>query len=324
MNPVDVIHTCMNAIDVRSIDLNLLVALDALLSERSVTRAARRCGVTQSSMSHSLARLRELLGDAVLVRSGRAMQPTPRATAMLAPLQRALAELGRVLVAEAAFEPGMSERMFSLVCPDLLAAFLPSLVARVHADAPRVRLSLHALERGDVARPLLDGAHDLALGPPLRSAVAGLMQTELGHVRWAVFGRPDHPALAAKRLSVRAWLAAPHVVVGTGSVGLGYVGEALAKAGLARRVGLSVPVFLLAPLVAAQTDMLFTAPLELIEPIAAQLGVVHRRPPIELPRVPVVLYWAERMQHDGGHRWLRERVAAVMRERLPARSSARP
>lgn len=323
MNPVDGIHACMNTIDVRGIDLNLLVALDALLSERSVTRAARRCGVTQSSMSHSLARLRELLGDAVLVRSGRAMLPTPRAAAMLAPLQRSLAELGRVLASDVAFEPVGSDRVFSLVCPDLFAAFLPSLVARVHADAPRVRLNLCQLERGDVTRPLLDGAHDLALGPPLRSPVSGVMQTELGRVRWAVFGRPDHAAFTTKRLSLRAWLAAPHVVVGTGSAGLGYVGEALAKTGLERHVGLSVPVFLLAPLVAAQTDMLFTAPLELVAPLAAPLGVVYRSPPIELPRVPVLLYWAEQMQHDPGHRWLREQIATLVRERLPARSAAR-
>lgn len=319
MNPVDDIHAHMNTIDVRGIDLNLLVALEVLLSERNVTQAARRCGVTQSSMSHSLARLRELLGDPVLVRSGRAMLPTPRAAAMLAPLQRTLAELGRLLATDVAFDPARSERVFSLVCPDLLAAFLPGLLGHVHADAPRVRLDLHALERGDVARPLLDGAHDLAMGPPARSPVSGLMQTELGRVRWAVFGRPDHPALQGKRLSLRAWLAWPHVVIGTGSPGLGYVGEALARAGLERRVGLSVPVFLLAPLVAAQTDMLFTAPLELLEPIAARLGVVHRRPPIDLPRVPVLLYWAERMQHDPGHRWLRERVAALMRERLQSR-----
>lgn len=316
MNPIDAIDERMKTIDIRGIDLNLLVALEALLAERSVTAAAHRCHVTQSSMSHSLGRLRELLGDPLLVRSGRAMLPTPRALALLAPLQRSMAEIGRLLRSDVTFDAARSDRVFSLVCPDLLGAFLPGLLGKLQAEAPGVRLDLRQLERGDIAGPLLDRAHDLGMAAPLRGDMAGLMRTELGRVRWAVFGRPGHPAMQGSRFSARAWLSWPHVVVETGSPGRGYVGEALAKAGLERRIGISVPVFLLAPLVVAQTDMLLTAPLELLAPVAAQLGIVHRRPPIELPDVPVLLYWSERMQHDPGHQWLRERVAASMRERL--------
>jgi DNA-binding transcriptional LysR family regulator len=308
----------MDEFDLSAIDLNLLVALAALIETRSVTRAATRLRVTQSTMSHTLARLRDLLDDPVLVRSGRGMELTPRAQAMAGPLGHTLAEIGRLLAAEPDFDPAASARTFSLACLDLLAPFVPDLLARMRAEAPGVGLDLRVPERGDVAGALLQGDNDLALAPPQPPA-SGLMQRALGTVHWEVFGRAGHPALRPPRLTRKAYLAHPHAVVRVGNAGRGVVGDALAAAGLDRKVGLVVPGFLLAPAVVARSDLLLTAPAQPMAPLAAALGLWQRRPPIAIPQVPVVLYWPERLHGDAGHRWFRgcvgEVIAGVLRER---------
>jgi DNA-binding transcriptional LysR family regulator len=308
----------MAQIDISAIDLNLLVALAALIETRSVTRAARRLRVTQSTMSHTLARLRGLLDDPVLVRAGRAMELTPRAEALASPLRRTLGEIGQLLAAEPGFDPATSTRTFVLACLDLLAPFVPDLLARMRVEAPGVTLDLRVLERGDVAHALLQGEADLALAPP-QPATSGLMQRALGTVHWEVFGRGDHPALRPPRLTRKAYLAHPHAVVHLGNAGRGYVGDALAAAGLERQVGLVVPGFMLAPLAVARSDLLLTAPAEPMEPLAAALGLAHRKPPIPLSRVPVLQYWPERVHGDMGHRWFRGCVGEVIAGVLPRR-----
>jgi DNA-binding transcriptional LysR family regulator len=308
----------MDEIDLSGIDLNLLVALAALVETRSVTRAARRLRVTQSTMSHTLGRLRVLLGDPVLVRAGRGMEPTPRVQAMAGPLGRTLAEIGRLLEAEPDFDPATSARTFSLASIDLLAPFVPDLLARMRAEAPGVALDLRVPERGDVTHALLQGDNELAMAPP-QPATSGLMQRALGTVHWEVFGRADHPALRPARLTRKAYLAHPHAVVRVGNAGRGVVGDALAAAGLDRTVGLIVPGFLLAPAVVARSDLLLTAPAQPMAPLAAALGLARRKPPLVIPQVPVVLYWPERLHGDAGHRWFRNYVGEVIAGFLRAR-----
>ena len=308
----------MDEIDLSAIDLNLLVALAALVEARSVTRAARRLRVTQSTMSHTLARLRLLLGDPVLVRAGRGMELTPRAQAVASPLARTLAEITRLLAAEPDFDPARSARTFSLTCLDLLAPFVPDLLARMHAEAPGVTLDLRVPERGDVAQALLQGDSDLAMAPP-QPAASGLMQRALGTVHWEVFGRADHPALRPPRLTRKAYLDHPHAVVRLGNGGRGMVGDALAAAGLDRKVGLVVPGFLLAPAAVARSELLLTAPAQPMAPLAAALGQARRKPPLAIPQVPVVLYWPERLHGDAGHRWFRACVGEVIAGVLGAR-----
>lgn len=304
----------MKQIDLSAIDLNLLVALDALLREGSVTRAARRCGVGQSAMSHSLRRLRELLGDPVLVRDGRRMLPTPRAAALAGPLSRVLADVQRLITHRAAFDPATSTRRFSVVCPDLIAAVLPALLEALGARAPGIDLVVRP-PRGSVSAVLRDGGDDLGLGAAPDDG-AGLMQQALGAVRWAVLMRADHPA--ADDWGLERWLASPHVVVGTDSAGPGVVERALKAAGLERRVGLVTPSFLTGPLVAARTDFFFTAPAPFVGELAEALGLTVRPAPVELPAVPVVMTWPERLHADDGHRWLRAVVGEVLRAALGA------
>lgn len=306
----------MNGVDISKIDLNLLVALDALLTERSVTRAARRLGLTQSSMSHSLGRLRVLLGDPLFVRVGRAMEPTPRALHLAAPLRRILGEIGHLLVEEGGFDPATTTRSFSLVCPDLVAPFVPDLLAVLQREAPKVRLQLRPPPRGELASALLDSTDDVAVGLP-QPEVPGIMQRALGSIRWCVFARAGHPALR-RRWSRDVWLSYPHIVVEVTGMKRGYVNDALSDLGVTRTVGLVVPGFLYAPLAVARTDLLFTGPCPLVAPLAAQLGLVHRPLPFPLPASPVQLYWPERLQSDPGHRWFRSSVARVIKDTLRA------
>ena len=192
----------MKSVAVPMTDLNLLVALGALLETNSVTEAARRLGITQSSMSHNLGRLREFFGDPLLVRSGRGMRQTPHAEALRAPTQRVLAEIQRLIQAEVSFDPKTSRRVFDIACPSLVTVILPGLLARLHAEGPGIGIKLHTPRRGNVVAALKESRVELALGPPQENA-PGVLQRRVGTVGWAVFGRAGHPALAG-RLTERA------------------------------------------------------------------------------------------------------------------------
>lgn len=316
--------------ELSAIDLNLLVVLDALLAERNVTRAARRLGLTQPTTSHALSRLRDLLGDPLLVRVGRGMQPTPRAEALAPALARTLADLRRLIQSEPEFDPARSQRAFVIACPDLLAPRVPAIIARMQREAPRCGIELRAPIAGDDAAALGTGGVDLALAPTPRtgpeSEGGALVQRALGTLRWGVLARRGHPALRTgargrPRISREAWLAHPHVVVRTGSQSPSAVGRALERAGLERRVGLVVPAFLLVPHVVAATDMLAAVPQELVRELADDLDLALVDLPIPIPEIPVAAIWHERYHADPAHRWLRGLVVETLTPALRASRS---
>lgn len=312
----------MNDIDVSTVDLNLLAALDALLREGSVTGAARRLRIGQPACSHALGRLRELFADPLLVRTGRAMVPTPRAEALREPLARLLSEVERLLREEPAFDPRATSRAFAVVCADVLATLLPRMTARLHAAAPGARLEVH--DRGlEDARSLETGRADLVLAPGPAEG-AGLVTRGLGSVRFGVVVRRGHPALGSGgKLRARAWVEHPHVQVRTGSRSRSVVSEALQREGLDRRIGLVVPTFLAALVAVAETDLFFAAPRELVQPLLPRLGLVVVAPPIAVPPVPIVALWHERYQADPAHRFFRTLVMEELEAQLrPARGRA--
>jgi len=303
--------------NISAFDLNLLVALEALLEERSVTRAAKRVGISQPAMSHALRRLRDELGDPLLVREGRSMIPSPRAERLVGQVARVLAEVRRLLRDEGGFDPSTSERAFTLACPDLLALWLPELLGSMAAQAPRVRLEV--VSAGAPERAL---EADLWLGPgPLERS--GLVGTMLGRVHWAVVGRREHPAMAG-RLTVAKWTRFPHVQVRTGDLAPSFVDRALAASGVERTIGLRVPSFMAAVEVLPRTDYLFVAARELLEPVAAERNLVLKRMPIPMDDVSVFAAWHERLQADLGHRWFRQTVATSIRGELRTPRPALP
>jgi len=299
----------MHETNLSAFDMNLLVALEALLEERSVTRAARRVGISQPAMSHALRRLRDELEDPLLVRDGRAMIPSPRAERLRGQVVRVLADVRRMLRDEGGFDPATSTRAFTLACPDLLALWLPDLLGAMASRAPKVRLDVVPAVGPDLA---VEG--DLWLGPgPIERT--GLMSVSLGRVHWAVVARQGHPAFAG-RLSVAKWTRYPHVQVRTGDARPSFVDLALDASGVQRTIGLTVPTFLAAVEVLPRTDYLFTAARELIEPVAEERNLTLKRPPIPVDDVAVAAAWHERLHADPAHQWFRRTLIEVLQTEL--------
>jgi DNA-binding transcriptional LysR family regulator len=288
-----------------TLDASNLVALHVLLEERHVTRAARRLGITQSSMSHRLTRLRATFQDPIFVRSPHGLVPTPRAQSIAQPLAEALRALETVVAPSKPFNPATSPFALTVALPDVLAPLAPRLIAGLTAEAPLLDLRLAA-----VGPSLSDalGKDEPALALAPSGLVSGSVMTRaLGEVRFGVVGRRGHPALG-RALTTERWLAYGHVVTRFGNTQTNSIEAELARHRLRRRVGLEVPSFLAGLFVLPGSDLLMNAPLQLVQEAATRLDLITREAPIRLPRVRVSLCWHARFQRDPAHRWARERV----------------
>jgi len=309
-----------DAADLHRIDLNLLVALDALTRERSVTKAAERAGVTQSAMSHTLRRLRELFDDPLLVRGRGGMVLTPRAEALAIPLRSGLVSLARTLAEPQPFEPEHASRTFRIVSPDLFDALvLPTLVQRLDQQAPGVALAVvptpkrlsDSLETGDVdlaIHPVLLDPHPFDLGTQVD---AELQSRTLFRDSFRCFVRNDHPALSGRRrLTLKAYTRLSHILVSPGGEGPGVVDRILHALGLERRIALRVPHFATALEVIAQSDLVLTAPSSLSQCSTAS-SLASRPTPLDLPEHAITMLWHPRFTEDPAHRWLRQLMLDV-------------
>jgi DNA-binding transcriptional LysR family regulator len=295
----------------RDLDLNLLVALDTLLEERSVTRAAGRLGLTQSAMSGALARLRSALDDPLFVRTQRGIHPTPRAEALAAPLKRWLSE-GDALVRRAEFEPRRWEGSFTVSTTDYMQlALLPALLARLRSEAPGLRLAVVPLVRQRLAESLAKGEIDLGVTIP-EFAPPEVRSRRLYRDRYVVAVRAGHPLAKLRRSSLEDFCRYDHVLVSpTGGSFEGPADLALAELGRRRRVSLSVPSFLLVPELLLAADLVAVLP---ARAVAKRRDIATRKPPIAIPDFDVMAVWHSRVHADPAHRWLRERLAEVGRE----------
>jgi DNA-binding transcriptional LysR family regulator len=301
--------------ELAAIDLNLLVALDALLSERHVTRAATRLGITQSAASHALARLRSVLGDPLLVRGPNGgLVPTLRAEALADGLRAALDALAEVVRSPAAFDPATARRSFRIGAGDYEGlVVLPRLAERVRQVAPGVDIWVHAFsDFGD--QRLADGSLDVVLGPP-RGAVrrAGFFEKRLFSETFTCVVRRGHP-LSRKRLTLPRYCAASHLLVSPGGTPGSFVDDALLAVGMSRRIALAVPHFLVVPHVIAATDLIATLASRVAGLFAPYFGLVRLAPPLLVPALAIALAWHERQHDDPAHRWIREQIVAVARD----------
>jgi DNA-binding transcriptional LysR family regulator len=288
-----------------TLDASNLVALHVLLEECHVTRAARRLGITQSSMSHRLARLRATMHDPLFVRSPQGLLLTPRAQAIAQPLAEALRALEAVVVPPKPFDPATSRYTLTIALPDVLAPLAPRLIAGLGAEAPLLDLRLTQIAPS-LSEALSKGDPVLALVPS-RFVTGPVMTRALGEVRFGVVGRRGHPALR-RPLSTERWLAYGHVVTRFGNEQVNAIDAELVRHRLQRRIGLEVPSFLAGLFVLPTSDLLMNAPLQLVNEAATRLGLVTREAPIRLPSVHVSICWHERFQRDPAHQWARERV----------------
>ena len=306
----------MNELHLASLDLNLVVALDALLEERSVTRAAERIGVTQSAMSHALARLRVVTGDQLLVRGSGAMVATPRAEQLAPPVRRALDELGRALRSPSAFAPKTARLRVRIGTSDYNElVLLPRVVQRLEREAPGIDLRLVPFAE-DAPAVLGSGELDLVIAPLRpRDEAAGVFARKLLDETFVCVVRRGHP-LADRRLTLARYAAAAHALVSPRGKEGSFADDALVEVGLSRRVVVTVPHFLVAPHIVASSDLLLTLPARVAAALAEPLGLVVLKLPPELrmPGFTMSALWHERTQSDAAQRWVRELFAEVARE----------
>lgn len=301
-------------------DLNLLVAFDLLAEEVSVTRAARRAGVSQSAMSHTLRRLRDVFDDALLVRVGGGMVLTPRAEALAPRVRGGLMALGRAVANPEAFEPATTERAFRLASPDLFDLLaMPHLMRRLNAEAPGARLEVVDFARRAIATELASGDVDVAVQPRaqtpgsahLDAAEGALVGRNFRGDIMRCFVRTGHPVLNVA-WTVDAFIAYPHVLVSPTGRGAGPVDAALSAIDRSRRIGLRVPSFATAIAVTASSDLVLTAP-EAVEGVAKSDRLASLTPPLPVRGHAVSVVWHPRFSDDPAHRWFRELVIATAR-----------
>jgi DNA-binding transcriptional LysR family regulator len=287
------------------IDLNLLTALDALLATQNVTRAARDLGRTQPAVSHALRRLRELLGDELLVRTPRGMQATPRGNELRPAVRAALEAAEAVLQAAPAFEPGSAERTFALAMADQMAfLLLPPLFERLAREAPGVRIEVRP-------GPLIAMSDDVDLAVGVfRDHPATVRDEALFEEQFACVVRRGSAA-ARGPFDLKRYLALPHLLIAPRGLPGSPLDDALARAGQRRRVVLTVPHFLVAPHVIASTDLVWTAPARLARSFP-HLPLAVREPPFRLDGFTVTMRWHARLDRDPGLAWLRGMLRAVM------------
>ncbi|WP_454742502.1 LysR family transcriptional regulator [Cupriavidus necator] len=293
--------------NLRRLDLNLLVTLDVLLSEHNVTRAAQRLNFSQPSVSVHLAKLRDYFGDPLLLPGPRGMRPTARAEALREPLREALAALEQTVSPDAPFDPAASTHTWRVAATDYgeSTIVLPALQA-LRAAAPGARLAVIEMVPSRIARQAEQAELDLAFHTS-DGAPPGLHRRALFTERYVLVGRAGHPRLK-RRPTLAQFCALEHVIVSPDGGGFyGVTDEALANAGMQRRVVLSVPHFLFVTSVVASTDLVAMLPARLVRGAPA-LQVVE--PPVDVPGYEMSMLWHERVHRDPAHRWLRERIIA--------------
>lgn len=298
----------MHQVDIASLDLNLLKMFDALVRERSVTRAGERLGLSQPAASRALARLRRMLGDALVVRGKLGLELTPRGAVLAAPVARLLDDV-RGIIAPADFDPATASGRITVAAHDHLSiTVLSGLIARLERQAPS--LSLHiAQPQGDNVRLVEGGGADLALGM-FENVPGSLHRRGLYVDSHVCVVRRGHPAQQAA-FTLATYIAMRHITVTISGMGENAVDSALSGAGLSRHVAHRVPHFLAAAMLIADSDMVLTLPRRLARLLAEQLPLTLLEVPLQLPSLMPSMLWHERFQGDPAHAWIRQQLVAL-------------
>lgn len=300
--------------DLYGIDLNLLVAFDALMDERSVTRAARSVGLSQPGMSNTLARLRKLFADPLLVREGTALVPTPRAEALRQPVRDALAIIRAALDQRTGFDPAEDQAAWTVSCSDYsLLMLIGPLVRRLAAAAPGV--AIQVLPRApDPVRLLREGEADLVIEPAEIMPDARLASQRLFADRWLCCVWAGNSAVG-DRMTMDAYLRLGHLVY---SMGRGQpasiVDQHLERSGVPRRIEFTVESFLLAPFLLEGTDLVTVVPERAVPHLRRTAAIRLLEPPVALPAITEMLWWHPRHTANPAHAWIRARIAEIAAE----------
>lgn len=304
----------MNNVNIRNLDLNLLVLFVILWETRNVTRAGERLALSQSAVSHGLRRLRERLGDELFVYGRNGLLPTPRASELIAPVREALDKIEQALQGSERFSPARAKRKFRIAASDYVEfAILPALIEHTNRLAPGVVFQMQPLpppNSGQVQSMLENGEVDLAMDVNL-STGAGLRSEPLISIPlvtliWRREALPDGP------LPLELYLERPHVVIGLQDHGGSVIDQVLALRGLKRRIGAVVQNFMAMPAIAAQTGYLCNLPAPLARVLVGSFNLSCHATPIAFPEPELKIYWHKRFDEDASLQWLRDQMHACI------------
>ncbi|MDH6594419.1 DNA-binding transcriptional LysR family regulator [Variovorax sp. TBS-050B] len=292
----------------KDIDLNLLLVFDRMLAEKRVSAVAESLGLSQPAISNALARLRRLLGDELFLRTARGMEPTPFALQLAEPVAYAMGALHTALNQQVVFDPATSTRSFTLAMTDIGEIyFTPRLMDLLSQAAPGVTISTVRNNSNSTAslRDELESGHvDIAIGllPQLK---AGVFQRRLFLQRYVCLFSGAHPLAQKRSVSLKDFVAADHLLVQAAGTGHGKADDVMAAQGIQRRIRLRVPHFVAIGHILRSSDMIATVPERLAQSIAEPFGLVWRPHPVALPQIAINLFWHAKVHRDPGNQWLR-------------------
>lgn len=293
--------------NLRSLDLNLLLVFDAIYGERSISKAAHKLHLSQPTVSNALARLRERLGDPLFERQAQGMRPTPRAKKLAEPIRQALHLLERGLRDDDAFDFAHSEREYVIAVEDYgESVILPGFVRWLADAAPHIRIRIRTDRGAQLKAELREGTVDLALdyfpvGDEGFRSTCVLTETLMS------LSRLGHPQLG-ERLNLEQYVALSHVVLLAPSNQRPMIDLALAKRGLQRRIAVWVPRFISMPLIVQASDMISTLPRRMATLYADHFRLKAHAVPLRIPQFPVYLIWHQSLEPDAGHQWFRNHL----------------
>ncbi|MEQ8824562.1 MAG: LysR family transcriptional regulator [Filomicrobium sp.] len=296
-------------INLARIDLNLLVAFDALLTERSVTKAATRVGLGQSAMSHNLARLRQLFDDELFVRSSDGMNPTPRALALADRIRIALSGIETIVTRADEFDPATTERTFHIALPDSVEMLIgPKLLAMGCEKAPGIRFRFHSTDERQLLEEIDADTIDLGIG------IGTFPEGQVHHKR-RLLGTDTYLCMFNAEkvglkppISLEDYIRLPHILTSLRKGERGVVDDALEKLGQARKVALTTPRFVGVPFLVAGAPAITTMHAQLARIFARDLDLTLSPVPVELPEVTISMLWHASYDSDPGHQWLRDEI----------------
>jgi len=304
----------MKAVHLSRIDLNLFVVFDTIYAEGGITPASRRLNLTQPAISHALARLRDLFDDALFVRQGRAMIPTPLARLMIDPVRQSLQGFETTLKRVARFEPATARKHFTVGMRDVreLAA-LPHLLRSVTRTAPFIDIAIVRADRKQLESELAAGTLDAAVDVRLTLSDE-IRRKRINAERLVVVARPRHPSVK-EGLDLETYLSQEHILVSSRRRGFGVEDYELSRHGLRRRIRLRCQHYFAACRVVSETDLILT----MAERYARIVNrVFHNRVlpfPLEVPDYDGYLYWHANADSDPANQWLRKELVSAFRER---------
>jgi DNA-binding transcriptional LysR family regulator len=308
-----------------NLDLNLLRVFDAVMVEQNLTRAASRLATTQPAVSNALKRLRDMIGDELLIRTAHGVKPTPRAEALWPVVRNALAALEEAIT-PAAFDLANASATFRMAMADATAVlWLPSLVRSIEQEAPGLAVRMVPLTTREPRPMLLRGDIDLSIGffPGVVAQLASETNTPIRHERlysgkYVCVMRKNHP-LAESKLDLDAYCAASHLLVSFSGRAHGLTDKALSELGRERRILLTVNQFFTAGKVVANSDLITVLPRHLLASTGMSSALIAKQLPFVLPEVHIDMLWHERDARSPIHAWLRGHLKTIMLSAISGR-----